>query len=401
MYFVGIDWADEKHDIVVMDSSGKVITNFQIPHNAEGMEQLKRQLLKVSAKREDFTCITETKNGLMVQYLLENDFPVYPVNPKQVNNRRKPSGAKTDFLDALTLANIGRTDLDTLRRLQPLSELIEELRILTRDQNTLLQDSTRLKNRLIACLKEYYPIALKLFSKPYLPIALAFLKKYPTFSKAQKASLESLEYLLKKHHHPQFREKAREIRETLQQPQLLPRNTVEQAKSQLMLAIVAQLEATEKQIEHYDEVIWDLFQQHSDSTIFQSLPAAGKRLAPRLLAEWGDDREQYLNCAAVQSLAGTCPVIEASGKYWHVKQRRSCVKDFRQALHQFAFVTIRKVAWARDYYNKKRAQGKKHQEAVRALANVWVRIIFAIWKSRTPYEENIFLEAQEKHRRVA
>jgi len=401
MYFVGIDWADEKHDLVVMDHDGNVCASFQVPHNSEGMQGLKRRLLKISEKSTDFACIIETRNGLMVQFLLENSFPVYPVNPKQVNSRRKPSGAKTDFLDALALANIGRADLPTLQCLQPLTELVEELRILTRDQDSLIQDSTRLKNRLIACLKEYYPVALKLFSKPYLPVALAFVKKYPNYAQARKASVKSLESFLIKHHYGQPHLKARELREMLQQPQLLARQATERAKSQLMQAIVAQIEAVEEQIRQYDEVIGELFQRHSDSTIFQSLPAAGKRLGPRLLAEWGDNRSQYHNYAAVQSLAGTCPVIKASGKYHHVKQRKSCVKAFRRVMHQYAFVTAAHVEWAGEYYARKRAEGKRHHEAVRALANVWVRIIYAIWQKKGVYDGDVFLEAQQKHRRAA
>ncbi|GAW93914.1 transposase IS111A/IS1328/IS1533 [Calderihabitans maritimus] len=125
-----------------------------------------------------------------------------------------------------------------------------------------------------------------------------------------------------------------------------------------MLALVRQLEVVREQIAAYDKEINRLFQQHSDSRIFASLPGAAGRLAPRLLAEWGADRERYENAAVVQALAGTSPVLFQSGKYRFARQRKSCVKPFRRAMHLFAFQSIRQVSWAREYYDTKRSQGQ-------------------------------------------
>ena len=165
----------------------------------------------------------------------------------------------------------------------------------------------------------------------------------------------------------------------------------------MLLALVQQLEVVQEQISAYDEEINRLFQLHSDSRIFASLPGAAGRLAPRLLAEWGEDRERYENAAVVQALAGTSPVLFQSGKYRFARQRQSCVKPFRRAAHLLSFVSIRWVSWARDYYDTKRKQGKTHHEALRALANIWVRIIFAMWKNRTCYDEATFIAARERH----
>jgi len=150
-------------------------------------------------------------------------------------------------------------------------------------------------------------------------------------------------------------------------------------------------------IRQYDEEITRLFSSHPDSAIFASLPGAGKRLAPRLLAGWGEDRGRYDNAAAVQALAGTSPVLYQSGKYRFARCRRACVKFLRRALHFFAYESVRLVSWARTYYVQKRAAGKSHQEAVRALANIWVRIIFAMWLKGETYNEAVFLAAKARH----
>lgn len=397
MYFVGIDWADLHHDVAVLDEKGQELMFFTVPHKREGMEQLKQKLLGIDPNPENFACLVETKNGLLVQFLLEAGFPVYPLNPKVVDYRRKPSGAKSDPIDARLLANIGRSDLAHLKRLKPDTELIAELKMLARDQDSLIQESTRLTNKLIACLKEYYPAALEFFSKPTLPVALEFLKRYPTLELVREATVPEIAAFLKKRKHPRPNQTAISIWQKAHAPQLQASAPTVRAKCRLMLALVKQLEVVQEQIAAYDEEINRLFQQHSDSRIFASLPGAAERLAPRLLAEWGDDRERYENAAVVQALAGTSPVLFQSGKYRFARQRKSCVKPFRRVMHLFAFQTVRRVPWAREYYNAKRRQGKTHHEALRALANIWVRIIFAMWKNRTCYDETTFLAARAKH----
>lgn len=397
MYFVGIDWSDLHHDIAVLDEKGKELKFFTIPHSRQGMELLKDRLLSIDPTPENFACLLETKNGLLVQFLLEAGFPVYPLNPKVVDYRRKPSGAKSDPIDARLLANIGRSDLAQLKRLKPDAELIAELKILTRDQDGLIQESTRLTNKLIACLKEYYPIALEFFSKPILPIALEFYKRYPAPDLVREATVPEIAAFLKRHKHPRPNQTAISIWQKAQEPQLKASAPTVRAKCRLMLALVRQLEVVRQQIDAYDEEINRLFQQHSDSRIFASLPGAAGRLAPRLLAEWGDDRKRYENASVVQALAGTSPVLFQSGKYRFARQRKSCIKPFRRAMHLFAFQSIRLVPWAREYYETKRSQGKKHHESLRALANIWVRIIFAMWENRTCYNEAIFVTSRAKH----
>jgi len=397
MYFVGIDWADLHHDVAVLDEKGQELKFFTVPHNREGLEQLKRTLLSINPDPESFACLVETKNGLLVQFLLEAGFPVYPLNPKVVDYRRKPSGAKSDPIDARLLASIGRSDLAQLKRLKPDTELVCELKILTRDQDSLIQESTRLNNKLIACLKEYYPAALEFFSKPTLPVALEFYKRYPTPELVREATVPEIAAFLKKHKHPRPNQTAISIWQKAQEPQLNASAPTVRAKCRLMLALVGQLEVVKEQIAAYDKEIDRLFQQHSDSKIFASLPGAARRLAPRLLAEWGDERDRYENAAVVQALAGTSPVLFQSGKYRFARQRKSCVKPFRRVMHLFSFQSIRWVPWAREYYYAKRCQGKTHHEALRALANIWVRIIFAMWKNRTCYDEAVFIAARSRH----
>lgn len=120
-------------------------------------------------------------------------------------------------------------------------------------------------------------------------------------------------------------------------------------------------------------------------------------MAPRLLAEWGDDRGRYAEAADVQALGGTSPVPWESGRYAKAHRRYACVKPLRNALHQFAWQSTQKEPWALAYYQRKRREGKSHPMAVRALANQWTRIIYALWVKRQTYDPAIFLAAQQTH----
>lgn len=153
------------------------------------------------------------------------------------------------------------------------------------------------------------------------------------------------------------------------------------------------------QIAAYDAEIERLFLLHADSTRFAHLPGAGKRLAPRLLAEIGDDRSRYADATGLQALAGTAPVCYESGKYARAHRRYACLKPLRNAMQQFAWQATVHEPWAKTYYQRKRAEGKSHSVALRSLANIWLRIIYALWRDQTDYRRETFEAAQTQHMR--
>jgi hypothetical protein len=281
--------------------------------------------------------------------------------------------------------------------LLPDNPLIAELKLLTRDQDGLIQSQTRLVNQLIACLKAYYPAALTLFAKLQQDCTLAFLRAFPTLEAARAAAQDQIVAVLKAAGHPSAEAKAQEIQQKLAQPALQARAEVTRAKTRLMLSLIGQVELHLWDLAAYDAEIMRLFLSHSDSKVFASLPRAKTRIAPRLLAEWGDDRGRYAAVASVQALAGTSPVVFQSGRLSKVHRRYACSKPFRNVLYQFARQSIQKEAWAAAYYQRKRAAGKSHSMALRTLANQWVRIIFALWLKQEPYDPAVFLAAQQAH----
>jgi transposase len=291
MFYAGMDWSDTHHDIVVIDDAGRQVNApLRVAHSPDGLNKLHAFLEGIAgpAGKEDVACIVETSQGLLITFLLEQGWPVYPVHPTTVDRRRAASGAKTDSIDAYLLAKTGRADFAELRRLTPESDKVAELKALTRDQDALIQMQTRLVNQLTACLKAYYPVALTLFAKLQQRSTLLFLRAYPTLQKARRAEPEQIAQLLKQAKHPRADKTAHQIVETLLQPPLEAPEITTRTKSRLALALIAQLLPLVEQIAAYDKEIQALFLSHADSPIFESLPRAGKRLAPRMPGRnWG------------------------------------------------------------------------------------------------------------------
>lgn len=238
---------------------------------------------------------------------------------------------------------------------------------------------------------------LHFFGKLQQPVTLAFLQAYPTLVAVRAAEPADIAALLKRHRHPWPKKTTQRIITAAHTPQLEADPITTRAKARLLLVLVAQLAPLVDAIRDYGEAIEELFLDHSDRELFQSLPGAGKALAPRLLAEWGEDWSRYASHASVGALAGTSPVPWQSGRLRRAHKRYACVKPFRYAMYQFAWTSTRCEAWALAYYQRKRREGKSLSLAVRALSNIWIRIIYAMWLNREPYDAARFQADQKAH----
>ena len=153
----------------------------------------------------------------------------------------------------------------------------------------------------------------------------------------------------------------------------------------LAVMLAKQLEVLERQIGEYRARINELFDEHPGSGLFKSLPGAGERLAPRLLAEIGNDPRTFSSPQGLQCMAGTAPVTRQSGKNRSVAFRRSCNAHLRTTIHLWADLSRRESAWAQAYYTQKRAEGKRRAEALRCLGQRWLKIIWKMIQTNTPY----------------
>ena len=393
----GFDWATEKHDVVVLDRDGRKLLEMRFDHTAEGWAELRVRLLPLGR----VGVAVETNCGPAVEHLLAMGVSVYPMNPKVAQRYRElhtSSGAKDDAFDAWCMAEALRTNGQQWRPLEPQDPKIQLLRLLCRDEMALIEQRTALVLQLRSALQEYYPAALKLFEDFTQPSAWQFIVKFPTpgpLAKAGKASW--LRFL---HAHRLYRADSIEKRLEIMARAgefVNPSAAVEQAKSMLAVMLAKQLEVLERQIGEYRARINELFDEHPGSGLFKSLPGAGERLAPRLLAEIGNDPKTFSSPQGLQCMAGTAPVTRQSGKNRSVAFRRSCNAHLRTTIHLWADLSRRESAWAQAYYTQKRAEGKRRAEALRCLGQRWLKIICKMIQTNTPYDEAKHLNSMLKH----
>ena len=394
--FVGFDWASDHHDVVLVDQHGKIVEDFRFDDTAQGWQLLKKKLSNHPA----VAVAIETRSGATVERLLEAGYAVYPVNPKaakRYRERKVPSGTKTDRLDAWSLADALRLDGHTWRLLEPDDPLTVELRLLCRDEVTLIQQRTALVCQLKAALGEYYPVALKAFDDWTLPSAWAFIEAFPTSAALVAAGKRKWEKFL--HTHKLYRRSTYSKRLALfaQAETFCGSPATTNAKSLLAVALIGQLRVLEKHLDKFRGQIAKLFAEHPDHDVFGSLPGAAEKLAPRLLAEMGDNRKRFASPEALQCHTGTAPVSYQSGQVKKVRFRRACHKVLRHTVHLWADLSRHTCPWANAYYQKKRAEGQSHACALRCLGQRWLKILWKMWQTGQRYDPELHQRNQLKH----
>ena len=401
MYYVGIDWADQKHDITIVDHEGNVIAkSLNIKQNHHGFEKLNDTLRNLSEKAEHFKIGIETPHNVLVDFLVDLGYPVFSIFPgsmKSFRKRYRSSGARDDQFDSFVLADVLRTDKACWREVDFGSELLREIRILARDHHHLVNTQTALMNSLRSTLKMYYPEYIQFFSDVTCKTSLAFILAYPDFQSARKLTYEQLSNFFKEQHF-RNRKPINKIYDVLHQNHLVAPQPLLEAKKLKAIICAKKLIQIATDVETYLNRIKKLVDQHPDRLLFLSYPGLSYIHAARLLALFGDNRKLYNDASELQALTGTCPVTEKSGKNYSVIYfRTACNKFYRDTVHQMAFSSLKEAQWAKAYYQKHRAAGKKHSHALRCLANVHLKILFSMWKNTICYDEKIFLAQRARH----
>jgi transposase len=395
-YFCALDWASDHHDLVVVDRAGELVESLTFAHSGPGWKQLREKL----ASYPGLGIAVETNQGAAVQQLIEAGLEVYPVNPKSAQRyreRKAPSGVKDDQLDAWSLADALRLDGHSWRVLVPEDPLIEQLRLLCRDEIALIEQRTVLVNQLMQALREYYPAALEAFDNWTKDYTWRFLESFPTPEKLQSAGKRRWEKFLHTHKlwRPDTASKRLEIFARATAFRGSPAQTV--AKSLLALSCARVLLTLERQLLAYRAAIEKLFAEHPDSGLFGSLPGAGPKLAPRLLAEMGDNRDRFQGPQSLQCHAGTAPITIQSGQIRRHRLRHACDLTLRSTVHQWADHSRKTCPWAQTYYRAHRAKGQSHACALRCLGQRWLKILWKMWQTGTRYDAELHARNQLKH----
>ena len=393
--FVGLDWADQKHDLCLSTAGSEKVEYSVLEQSPEAIEQWVGELRQRFGGKPVAICVEQSR-GAVVHALMKYEFLVlFPLAPARLANYRQAvtsSGAKDDPTDANLLWDYLVRHRDRLVAWKPDEPLTREIALLAETRRDAVNLRTSLGNQLKAVLKGYFPQALAMMGETvHSPMACAFLMKWITPEQLHRAQPRTV----RKFYYSQNCRSESRIKERLEIIKNLVPLTTDSAIINSSLAkvrmLVAQLRPLNKSIAAMDESLKQLMRQHPDAGLYVNLPGAGAALAPRLLAAFGDDRDRMDSPASMQCLSGIAPVTRRSGKRCSVQRRWACSKFLRQTFHEFASHSRLHSAWAKAFYESQRAAGKGHHAAVRTLAFKWIRILFRCWKTRTPYDEATYI----------
>jgi transposase len=397
--WVGIDWADEKHDVSLYDVGSGNEEAFEIRQTPEALQEWLGQL-RMRFQGGHVAVVLEQGRGGLLNALMSCEFLVlYIINPKSLSSFREAfyiSGATSDPVDAQLMREMVRQNPSRFRAWRPDDVLTRSLRLLTEGRRNLVNQSTALTNQLTALLKGYYPQALRWVGSLDTAWACDFLEQWPTLQSLQVSTRRQVLRFYEKH--PRASLDLNEQLKQIQEARPLTQDEAVLESSALMVqALVCQLRPLLTSITEFDRKIAMIFRKHPDRPIFESFPGAGAALAPRLTAAFGTDRDRFQAATDMQELAGIAPVTEKSGKKRFVHWRYACPKFMRQTFQEFADHSRRWCEWAKAHYQLLRRRGKSHNAAVRALAYKWIRILFRCWKDRQPYRDELYTQSLFKH----
>ena len=367
--FCGIDWAEKHHDVAIVDDRGQLVAKRRIGDNAAGLRSLLEMLAEHGDAAENLIPVAiETSRGLLVACLRATGRHVYAINPLAVSRYRERhtvARAKSDHADAVVLANILRTDAGHHRPLPSDTELVRAIAVLARSGQDAAWRRQQLTNQLRSVLRDYFPAASEAFedTKSGLasPEARVILAAAPTPALAAKLTKTRLRRLLiaagRQRNIDVWVDRLHDLfaAEQLRQP---PR--IEAAFGEHARALIMQLDAACRAVEHLAQATEAAFTEHPDAEILTSFPGVGILTGARMLAEIGDDRSRFSDARGLRAYAGSAPVTRASGKSIAVMQRR--VKNQRLAAvgYVWAFAALTASPPVRALSDRRRAIGDGH-----------------------------------------
>jgi transposase len=374
--FCGIDWAEDHHDIALVDRDGQLLARRRISDGAAGLAQLLALLAEHGDHDGDPVPVAiETPRGLLTACLRATGRPVYPVNPMAVaryRDRHSIAGRKSDHGDAVVLANVLRTDAHAHRPLPADTELAQAIAVLARAQQDAVWARTTAHNKLRSHLREYYPAFLAAFGATRggitRPEARTILAAAPDPAAAAALTLTQLRALLRTAGRRRgIDAEATRLRQAFRAPQMRQLPLVEQAMGRQALALLHQLDAACAAAGDLEHATIESFNQHPDAEIITSFPGLGPLTGARVLAETGDDRSRFTDAKGLKAYAGAAPITRASGKTRAVRHRRVKNQRLAAAGYIWAFAALTASPGARAHYDRRKTDGDRHAAAQRNL----------------------------------
>jgi transposase len=386
MIYAGIDVAKDKHDCIIVDSSGVVLSQtFTIPNNRQGFNELFANLKTHSKDLSNLKVGLEATGHYsdnLLEFLIANDLPTTVINPLHTNLYRKGLSlrkTKTDKVDAYSIVTMLRTEC--LKPYSQSSYHIRELKSLTRYRFSLVQDCARLKSSFARLCVILFPELEKLVPSLHMASVYALLAELPNARAISECHLTRLTNLLSEASKGRYsKDKAIEIRNAAK----VSIGSYSEVKSLELQQTLQLIQMIEKQIAQAEARINPIVDSlHSP---IMTIPGIGYRMAAIIIAETGN-LSDFDKAEKVLAFAGLEPSVYQSGQLTstHAKMVKRGSKYLRYALFNAAKYVCHWDEGFHQYLAKKRAEGKPYNIAVSHAAKKLTRVIFHLVKTNQPF----------------
>jgi transposase len=388
---VGIDIAKEVHWVTALDADGAVHIDRKLPNTPAEIAALIDELAALGGTVRAGLDVVGGIAGLIAAMLAEAGFALVHVPGLAVNRARQGTVGgenKSDPRDARTIADQVRTRSD-LRPIEPLSELDVEIRLLVARRRDLVQAQTQRLSRLHDLLVSIFPgleRVLDLTTKGPLHL----LSRYVTPAELRHAGKKRLvRHLQAAGGLPKVDDLAdRALAAAAEQTIAVPG---ERMTTRLIRELAVEALASRARLLDLDRELEASLERHPDAALIRSLPGMGAILTAELIAEAGN-LSRFRSADALASAAGMAPVLRQSGRTRFLRRPSGGNKGLKRVFYQSAFCSLGHDD-SRAFYARKRREGKRHHQAVIALARRRVNVLWAVVRSRTPFQTSFKISA--------
>jgi transposase len=386
--WAGIDAGKSDHHCVVIDNDGQRLFSQRVANDETLLQDL---ILSVTALADggEVTWAIDLNHGgaaLMITLLIGAEQRLLYIPGRTVYHASGGyrGDGKTDAKDAAVIADQARMRRD-LQPLRPGDEIGVDLRILTARRGDLVADRTRAINRLRAQLLEYFPALERAFDYANSKATLILLSGYQTPDGLRRAGAARVEAWLRK----RKARNASAVATTAIAAANAQQTTV--PGQQLAAAMVARLAkevmTIDTEIAATETMIEDRFRRHRHAEIILSMPGFGVTLGAEFLAATGGDMDAFDSVDRLAGVSGLAPVPRDSGRiHGNFKRPRRYDHRLLRACYLSAQSAIRTDPASRVYYDRKRAEGKTHTQAIIALARRRLNVLWAMLRDHAAYQ---------------
>lgn len=386
--WAGIDAGKSDHYCVVINADGNRLLSRRVANDEAALLELISTVATMAGGGEVTWAIDLNAGGaaLLITLLIAGEQRLLYIPGRTVHHA---SGSyrgegKTDAKDAAVIADQARMRRD-LQLLRPGDDITVELRILTSRRTDLVADRTRAINRLRAQLLEYFPALERAFDYSTSKAALLLLTGYQTPDGLRRAGAARLAgWLRKRKARNADAIAAKALDAAHAQHAIVPG---QQLAATVVARLAEEVMALDTEIGETDAMIEERFRRHRHAEIILSMSGFGVTLGAEFLAATGGDMGAFDSVDRLAGVAGLAPVPRDSGRISGNLQRpRRYNRRLLRACYLAALASIRSDPASRTYYNRKRAEGKRHTQAVLALARRRLNVLWAMLRDHTTYQ---------------